>query len=478
MRENKKVLALALALGIFSSSSVYASDLKFSVDGINYTTNEYTQEEGIIYYKLDTICDILGIKFTRNKETVLVKDEIVFDYLDNQVKVNLVTNMVTKNGVEISTSYIPVEKNGEIVVPVRFFEDLFGYAVSWDGETNSVILNSKDEFDILEDVSRKGENLTLEEAVKKAINNSDSLDTIFDSIEDAEESIRLLELTGGSGRAIYELDSAQRTLEKLKFKEEITKMSIQSQVEQMFISIKNAETSLAVTKYSLELSKKNLEITKQKYALGMISLKEMEAQETSYNKSVENISTQEKSINELYKSLNEFMGEDKNKQYSLIFDVVYRPVGENFECNDYINKELSENINLKSDALSLEDNKEDLSYYWSNSNATYDGYLTKKEALENKEKDIIDSKEDLEEKIKDTYEDLLDYEKDYEDAQKDLKDAIEDYEILKLKYNLGQATKLQLESEKLNVVKAQIAIQQLVYKYDLLLYKFNNTELL
>jgi len=430
------------------------------------------------YYKAQTICDILGVKTARSTNTMLGQDEITFTYLNDEVKVNLLTKEVTKNNVNKNTKYMPVEKDGELMLPVRFFEQMFDFTVAWDSQTNSILISADNEFDILEDTSRQGEALTLEKAVEKAKAKSESLKKLEENIQDAEEAIDKLELSYSSGLSLGQLEAAKRSLEKLKISKTITENSLELQVNQMFINIKNAEKSLAVTKYSLELAKKNLDIARQKYDLGMISTKDMEAQETSYNKNLENIDKQQKSINELYKTLNELMDEDKNKQYHLAFEVDYTPLTGNFDIDTYVKEALAQNLSLKAENLSVEDAEDTVSYYWAGANATYDKYLDEKENLEDAKKSYTESKNNLEDKIKDTYDDLLDYEKDYATAQKDLADAIEDYEILKLKYNLGQATKLQLESEKLNVVKAQIEIQQLIYNYNTLLYKFNHTELL
>ena len=478
MRKNKKAYALVLAMCLLGSNSVYAAELNLKVDGISYSTQDYITQEGTAYYKVQTICDILGVKTARSTNTMLGQDEITFTYLNDEVKVNLLTKEVTKNNIHKDTKYMPVEKNGELMLPVRFFEQMFDFTVAWDNQTNSILIGVNDEFDILEDTSRQGEDLTLEKAIEKVKTKSESLKKIEENIQDAEESIDKLELSYSSGLSLGQLESAQRSLEKLRINKTITESSLELQVNQMFINIKNAEKSLATTKYCLELAKKNLDIARQKYDLGMISTKDMEAQETSYNKNLENIDKQQKSINELYKTLNELMDEDKNKQYHLVFETDYTPLTESFDIDTYVEKALEENLSLKAENLSVEDAEDVVSYYWAGTNATYDKYLDEKENLEDAKKAYTESKNNLEDKIKDTYEDLLDYEKDYTTAQKDLADAIEDYEILKLKYNLGQATKLQLESEKLNVVKAQIEIQQLIYSYNTLLYKFNHTELL
>ena len=113
-------------------------------------------------------------------------------------------------------------------------------------------------------------------------------------------------------------------------------------------------------------------------------------------------------------------------------------------------------------------------FAWGNTQQSYSDLLEK---VEEAEEDFEDYKEDFAEDMDKAFEDIQDLEKDYDEAVKDLQKAIDDYEIVKLKYNLGSVTKLELENAKSSIILSQIVIQKLIYNYDLAWFKFNAVEL-
>jgi len=68
-------------------------------------------------------------------------DTATFSYTGNTVVFTLGSKTYTVNGQPHEMDVTPIDRNGRICIPARFFGDAFGYGVSWDPVTREVLLN-------------------------------------------------------------------------------------------------------------------------------------------------------------------------------------------------------------------------------------------------------------------------------------------------------------------------------------------------
>ncbi len=471
--KNNLKIGMTMAAVLMFNTCVYAEPLDIKLNGLITSIENSVVDNDKTVVSLIELCEKLGI----TREVVGV-GKLKLTKGDITVIVTCNSDKIIKNGEEMVTQNFPYLLNDVCVISMNFFEEVFDFKVGWDSISNAVTVQSSNEYDIwemLEKAERVGEELTIEKALELVLQNNKDYNRSVKNYEEDEKDLYESNLWQGATYTNYlkgkiSLKGAKRSIEKMVKNYEL-------QLKNTFISILNAEMSLAQSKYAIELEKKNLDIAKQRYALGMISTQSLNNTQSSYDKNLEKIEDAEKSLKETYENLNEFMGVEKEKEFVLKYDILYEPVCSDFDISKHKKSMLNNAYSIKSQEDSIDTKEIPVTYYgWFGVSENY-SYSDALKDLEEAEEDYEDYKKDFLEDIDKTFEGMQDLEKDYDEAVKDLEKAIEDYEIIKLKYNLGSVTKLELENAKTSIISAQISIQKLVYEYDLAWFKFNTVEL-
>lgn len=334
--------------------------------------------------------------------------------------------------------------------------------------------------------------LTYEEALELAEDNSSDLDNVAEKAEylqDLKEDI--WDITGSFSvptvsyqqwvddevYSIYsQIQSISSSMTQNRYTEEITKLTLESTVKSYFTSILSDESSLEVAKKEAEVTKTQYLQGQTKNKMGLISDYDLRTLETDYKTAVDNVETLERTIEEEYRSFNQLLGISDDTEYELVYDIEYTPYEMGQSMTQYIQNKLNTDYTIKQLEQNVDDaefNKNYMSMSSTNSQSASNKY-----SYEEAKSTLKTAKEDKELAIQNAYNEVQELENQYETAQRNLETAKSNLELAELNYSLGRNTALDVTKAELDVEEAENTLAQIVYSHDMKVYQLENTELL
>lgn len=337
---------------------------------------------------------------------------------------------------------------------------------------NSVIFTFGNDF----------ENLTVDEAVGKAINYSSELkklvidsETANNNMESLVSKLKTTDMTDEILDYSIQIKQARYKLENNIKQSDIQKDNIRLLIINFFSSILNAENEIDLYEIETDIAKENLKIAETKKSLGLLSVNEYNKEKLEYDKISLNKRELENIINEAYISLNKIMGTNLTLKYKLILNIDYSEMEEvNLDSkiasliySSQLYKEKKENVEIAKDSYNT--------YSKATSNDTKLSKLNKyNESLRN----LQDTETILKEKLINTYNNIKKIESEYKSNIIELENLKKQFDILKLQYSIGKSKKSDITKCKYNIIKLQNKMQSQIYEHYLLKEKFNNPDLL
>lgn len=334
--------------------------------------------------------------------------------------------------------------------------------------------------------------LTFEEAVELATKNSSDLRSVSetaDYLQDLKEDI--WDITGSFSvptvsyqqwvdddiYAIYSsIQNISSSMTKNRYSEELTKISLEATVKNYYTSIFSDQSSLELAKEDAAVKKTLWEQGQRKNDLGLLSDYDLENLRTAYEQAQYNVTKLEMALEQEYLSFYNFIGEDREKDYTLVYDVEYTPYELPQPMTQYINSKMNTDYTIKLQEQAVEDAEFNKSYMsMSSTNATS---ATNKHSYEDAKRNLKTAKDSKELAIKNAYNSILSLESQYDSAVTTLEQAKAAQRAAEVNYKAGNTTAITLDQAALAVEQAQNAVTQLEYAHDMQIYQFENTELL
>ena len=165
------ILTMGLTIGGQTSKAATSATIKVVVNGKNISfpdTQPCLDANNRVQVPVRFVSEALGATVTwvaSNKSVVLIKDK-------NKVVLYADKKDYTVNGVKKTMDTIATNKNGRILVPVRFVSEALGAVVTWDGKTHTVTISIKENQNFGEELGtnpKPDRAITLEE--KKRLNS-------------------------------------------------------------------------------------------------------------------------------------------------------------------------------------------------------------------------------------------------------------------------------------------------------------------
>ena len=334
--------------------------------------------------------------------------------------------------------------------------------------------------------------LTVEEALAKAIKHSASLKDLEDTLDYLKESDEKIYDRIGSVKipsyeykrwtsegmhslvsAVYQLDSG---IKQAKLGEKIQKMALEVTVKSMFSSIKNNQDSLKLVQKNADIQQKLYEQGYAKYRLGMLSKYNLDQLQVAAEQAKGNAALLETTLEQTYIKFNNMIGENPDKRFEFVYDVTFEPYEMTQTIDQYINSALKEDLSIQvqelaTDAAKFKKNYRNYDAVTSTDDADALDYDKQKRALKT-------AKENKELLIRNAYLQLGQMETMYASAQADLTKAQANYRVAQVNLQAGNVTKTTVEQAEMGVISAQNALNEIVYNYDMLVYTFENPSLL
>lgn len=340
--------------------------------------------------------------------------------------------------------------------------------------------------------TQKEKELTYEEAVELATKNSSDLRSVAetaDYLQDLKEDI--WDITGSFSvptvsyqqwvdddiYAIYSsIQNISSSMTKNRYSEELTKISLEATVKNYYTSIFSDQSSLELAKKDMEVKKTLWEQGQRKNQLGLLSDYDLNTLRSDYEQAQYNVTKLEMALEQEYLSFYNFIGEDREKDYTLVYDVEYTPYELPQPMTQYINSKMNTDYTIKLQEQALEDAEFNKNYMsMSSTNATS---ANNKHSYEEAKRSLKTAKDSKELAIQNAYNSILSLESQYDSALTTLEQAKAAQRAAEVNYKAGNTTSITLDQAALAVEQAQNAVTQLEYAHDMQIYQFENTELL
>lgn len=340
--------------------------------------------------------------------------------------------------------------------------------------------------------AQKEKELTFEEAVELATKNSSDLRSVAetaDYLQDLKEDI--WDITGSFSvptvsyqqwvdddiYAIYSsIQNISSSMTKNRYSEELTKISLEATVKNYYTSIFSDQSSLELAKKDMEVKKTLWEQGQRKNQLGLLSDYDLNTLRSDYEQAQYNVTKLEMALEQEYLSFYNFIGEDREKDYTLVYDVEYAPYELPQPMTQYINNKMNTDYTIKLQEQAVKDAEFNKNYMsMSSSNATS---ANNKHSYEEAKRSLKTTKDSKELAIQNAYNSILSLESQYDSALTTLEQAKAAQRAAEVNYKAGNTTAITLDQAALAVEQAQNAVTQLEYAHDMQIYQFENTELL
>lgn len=340
--------------------------------------------------------------------------------------------------------------------------------------------------------AQKEKELTFEEAVELATKNSSDLRSVAetaDYLQDLKEDI--WDITGSFSvptvsyqqwvdddiYAIYSsIQNISSSMTKNRYSEELTKISLEATVKNYYTSIFSDQSSLELAKKDMEVKKTLWEQGQRKNQLGLLSDYDLNTLRSDYEQAQYNVTKLEMALEQEYLSFYNFIGEDREKDYTLVYDVEYAPYELPQPMTQYINSKMNTDYTIKLQEQAVKDAEFNKNYMsMSSSNATS---ANNKHSYEEAKRSLKTTKDSKELAIQNAYNSILSLESQYDSAVTTLEQAKAAQRAAEVNYKAGNTTSITLDQALLAVEQAQNAVTQLEYAHDMQIYQFENTELL
>lgn len=329
------------------------------------------------------------------------------------------------------------------------------------------------------------QDLTVDQAVSKAIANSNTIKTLQESKETSEDSqddltfaFENTEDYASNLSLTIQMKKLRVALQQYDENTEVAKQKIDYSVRSIFYGIKEAQNGIELYNESMKVQADQLKIAEVSLKLGQMSQSEYDAKVKDYKLAESNKETLQTSIDNAYASLNELMGTNANQTYNIIFDdVAYDLMPENVSVEGKINYALAVNQTVKSKKDSADVAKYALDRY----NSQYDSTSNYKESLYSytqASRALQDAKNSLTTSVKSNINSIKNLEQTYKDNETKLENMRSTLKVYETQLSLGQTTQIVVDAYKLSIKEIENSQQTNIYNHDLLMRQFNNPNLL
>lgn len=334
--------------------------------------------------------------------------------------------------------------------------------------------------------------ITYDEAIELATKENSSLKQISDTLDYINDTKSLMFagsnypmlpddgsnylVTAARFQQLSAVNSLNTQQKSLRLTQELTDLSIEAGVKGEMTTISVLEQNYKLAKESLELAKEQLSQTSTMYRLGMVS-------KSDYEKAMKEVANQEQQIKQLemsmeqeYNSFAKLLGIDENEEFQIEYNVEYEPVEKITDMDAFVNTKIKTDLALQMEKQNVDSASFGLNLFIDTGNGT--DYDKQKLDVKTAERNYADSVKAKENSIKNAYIGLQNTESERKVLENKLAQAKADYETAKVNYQVGNITKLQLDSAELAITQAEIALEQNTLTHDINKFMLDNTCLL
>ena len=455
----KRGMMAALLIACLAGTGYAASSEPVSLV-INGEQQSYekapVKANGTVFVPMRDIFETLGATVEWSSETKQIEAVKGEDCV--RIKVGSENAFVNNKVKEFSAA--PYIDAGTTMVPVRFVSEALGATVTWDNASQAVNIDTKQESENVLPTDNVAGILSYEDAMKRAIRQSSQYNAALADNERVQEQNDSLTYTSGS----YNLAQLQAK-KGLNLKEKWAEMQLPIIGDSVGNNVKNLMDTLNLSLQEQALAEDNvkfleykLQIAKLKHDVGFSSKVEMQGIETDLAKKKSELILLQQDIEAQWIKLNSALGYSAEQRYELEYTSDYAPIGE-----VDLDRTIKDNIGsdpylwLAKENTALEEFML-LTYEYNVGGQSYS--MTKLDLSEAK-RSLAEMQDNLGTTIRTRYNTLMTLEENIAALETNLDAAKRSVGVLWLQYDLGMATKAELEEAQLNIPTLELAIYKL-----------------
>ncbi len=486
----KKVITFSMTIAMVTTN-VFAKDI--IINGFKqYKDIEIINDMELM--KHDTLLNAMGVYYNFDVDN----QRVIIVHNDKEIIITRGSKIAMVDGKEVDMGIIPTigenkSYNESLYIPIEFVANELGAVV---GKNDEKIQIAIDTLTIVEPnlygVTDETIKYSYDEAVQKAIKNTNDIKEIQNSTDSYEYSKEMTEL----GKSSYELAglmgqslgnnyidaiSTVRMLDELiDMEDEQIKLTEEKLEYNVLSSLINLET----TKDSINILETNINILEQTFnnniilnELGMLSDKELSESKKALEDAKSSLEMLKLNLDTSKYNLNNAMGVSLNEDNYIDFNANIEPL--DLDIDVYAKHSAHNSLTVEQLRASQEKAKYDYNNYLGNGELYYqEGKDEKLRASQNTAMQIGDIITAHELAIKQLYISAEQVLKNHNTLVSDYEKSIEDYNTAVLNYDLGYITQLQVDYAKMNVQSKFNLVRENVLNYENLKYMILNPDLI
>lgn len=487
-----KNLLISSLICIFTSSPIFAQNkintsIKYN-NLIQPIKTSIINKNNYILVAFKDLFNIIGAEIRWDE----VFRSVTAKFNENELIIYVGTKKAFLNKKELE---MPIEAeiiNGNTYIPLRFVFENLGYKVEWIEENKEILIsNEYGEYIFLNEYENKKNALSLDEALKKAKQNSSNLKNLKDSISYTQNvreniqqevnketnpfpNINISLPIDNSLEISKKINSTDNLIKNKKINKTIIEDNIEVSLISSIIAIRNSELNIDILEKTINLEKLNIKNLEAKFEYGTIAEKTLNNAKENLKNLELNLDSLNNTLENQKNNLKDIIGTSKNIDININLEAQFKDL-EKIDLEHYINTK-------KSNDLSIQIIENDINTAEYQLNNSPDVSSVEKERLQNniniEKRKLNDTKSNLDKKIRKAYSSLEKMAKSEKTLKLSLENAISNYNITASNYNSGNSTIYQLEKAKLDILKAEKDIEENKLNFYSLMYSFYKPYLL
>jgi hypothetical protein len=498
MKKIRNALCIAMMLLVLLVPSVMqtqAADMFFNIDGLLEGFKvQPVNKEGTVMAEMYDLLKKLGAtvewKDSARTATAVRADKRIVLIIDNKKAV--------VNGVEQTMPQAPFYKDGNIMVPVRFVCTALGAEVSWDAATKTIsIKTGRGGWQVI-DVNKAATSdpilMSYEQALESAykanssvLNLSESVDYLNEQHSEIQRSMQDINAAIAAGglaidnnldqqyvNALRGLKNIDDTMQNIPLNQQMVRESTEYMLRSSIAAIAGGNMDAQLLQATIELQNQNVKNLKLKRDLGMASENEVKAAQQAHDQSKASLDALLLNIKGEKSGLSKIVMQPLSKevivQYEPSLSTVSLP-----SLDQLINTAVQSDPTLLLKKTALDEAQYALDSF---QNPLAESKLQLQNNLTAASRAYEDARRNLESAIRSTYTSVGKLQENTKALRIDLDKAHDDYNTLAINYQAGLVTAYDLDSAKVGVLKAEIALSKNTYSYWVLFYGLQHPFLL
>ena len=336
--------------------------------------------------------------------------------------------------------------------------------------------------------------LTVEEAARRAIRNDTRIVDAQERETVADESIRRALYAVRNAQTNAELTNANAALMSAELARSLNirdiqarKENVEYQITRQFNAILNMQADLEHANRNLQMANRELEITRLKLSLGMVSDLEHETSQLAVSRIESNIELLESSIDSRFRTLNSFMGESAanlDRHYALQLELVYEPI-QVANINRHVQQFIDNSLAVAQAQNAAQTAGYRVRHFAVPHHAltgqlatvytTYEEYVVAhNQAL----RAVEDARQNVRDRVLASYNSLKDLELNIRTDELELARLVRQLEVTEAMLALGRSTPIEVDRQRLEIARRENALQQARNNHTIQRMAFNNPNIL